>query len=296
LLYVADATRDTVNVYNNPNTAPIKTISLAGSGITSSQPAGLTVDSSGNVYVAMHTQSTGADSVLEIQSAGTHPSVRVFLDAGIPLASGINAANGNLFIGNSGGGYGTDATGGKIYDATNPNGPSRYPTSSSTFGLGTSGLVSDGTYLYAAVTTTSGGAGQIEKISLATQAVTVISTTLSSGPYGLTLDSSGNLYFNLNNGTVDKLANAASLTGATAPTVFNDRLKADVTAGHGPTYLTYETGPFGSGPSQTPEPGSLAMAALISLLALAGYTGKRRQARKQPMPISPDSADVPYTP
>lgn len=281
LLYVANAATNSVNVYNSPNTAPIQTISLASTGTASSQPAGLTVDSAGNVYVAMHSQVSG-DSVLEIQNAGTHPYVSVYLTQGIAQASGISATNSSLYVGTGGGQYGTIGTGGQIFHATNPSGASPWPTGSSTFGLGVSGLVSDGTYLYAAVTSTVAGRGFIEKILLSTGVATQISTTLTNGPYGLTLDSSGNLYFNIKNGNVDKLAGAAGLTSPTAPTVFNNKLVPDVTGGHGPTYLAYNLGPFGSGPTQAPEPGSLAMSGLVGFLGLAGYRWKRRRAANQP--------------
>src|SRR4051794_28642589 len=39
LMYVADAVNDTVNVYNNTNSAPLRSISLAIPGVTSSSPA-----------------------------------------------------------------------------------------------------------------------------------------------------------------------------------------------------------------------------------------------------------------
>lgn len=289
LLYVANAGTNTLNVYNASNTAPIQSISLASSGATSSQPAGLTVDSAGNVYVAMHSQTSG-DSIVEIQNAGTHPYASVYLTQGIAGASGVSATNNSLYVGTGGGQYGTIPAGGQIFQATNPTGASPWPTSSSTFGLGVSGLASDGTYLYAAVTSTATGHGFIEKILLSTGVATQISTTLTNGPYGLALDSSGNLYFNIKNGNVDKLANAASLTSPTAPTNFNNKLRPDVTGGHGPTYLTYNLGPFGAGPTQAPEPGSLAMSGLIGVLGLAAYRLRRHRAANPAELITPDDS------
>src|SRR5581483_4400095 len=89
LLYVADSATDTVNVYSNLGGSAhlLNTISLAtdssGHAISSDQPASLVVDTSGNVYVAMHDQTNQSDSVVEIKNAISHPNISVLVTQGI---------------------------------------------------------------------------------------------------------------------------------------------------------------------------------------------------------------------
>jgi sugar lactone lactonase YvrE len=276
-LYVADAGTDTLNVYNNSGGAAhlINSVSLAtatgGGSISSSSPADLTVDSAGNVFIAMHTQTAAGQSIVEVQSAATAPSVSVFLSTQIPGASGLTNNGSNLYLGSNGGIYGGVANGGKVYEVSGGV-ATRFPTGV-TFGQGAAGLTTDGHYLYIAETTSGGG--RIIRVDLTTETRLNLSTALSFAPTGITLDSNGNLYFDDKNGDVYEITNAAGRSSAATPTLFNNTLEASETAGGGPTYAAFTPGPPG-----TPEPGSLAMSGVVVLVGLAGFGWKRRRQAK----------------
>jgi MYXO-CTERM domain-containing protein len=288
-MYVAEAATDTLNVYQNVggSAALINTISLgattSGSTIGSSSPADLTVDSSGNVFIAMHDQATGNDSILQVQNAATAPTVSVFLPQGIALASGLTSANGNLYLGLTGGFYGTDTSGGKLFQVTSGGAVSQFPNASTPLGNGNAGLTTDGTYLYVATSAAprTGNVNAIEKINLSNGAVTPIATNLPFTPSGITMDNHGNLYYDDSNlvtatggGDVYEIAGAAGITSPVTPTLYNNSLEASENANGGPTYLAYTPGPPAPG---TPEPGSLAMSGVVVLLGLAGFGWKRRR-------------------
>ncbi len=192
-MYVADATYNEVNVYTKPSSGPASSISLSSLKVSNgvpSQPTGLALDSSGNVYVALDNNSSNSvtySAVAEIKSPNSSPTVTTYgPSTGISSPSGLAFdGSGNLYVGQSGvmGNGITNPTTSPPHVYQIPSGGSSDTTlsiSPALSGQATPGLTVYGNNLYVAVQTSSGG-GAIERVSTSGGTAATISSD-SAGP------------------------------------------------------------------------------------------------------------------
>jgi sugar lactone lactonase YvrE len=169
---IANVTSDTFAC-----TAARATGVAVASGTTYSSPAGVAVDSSGNVYVV----ETGNSSILRISPSGT---VTTLLNSGNGLSSPEGVAvdsSGNVYVANTGSNQILEDSGGTITTLA----------SAFTFNQPTGVAVDSSGNVYVA----DAGANSIEEISHSSGTVTALGTSyVFAGPDGVAVDSAGNVY------------------------------------------------------------------------------------------------------
>jgi sugar lactone lactonase YvrE len=282
-LYVADATLNRVAVYTSPLSTPTSTIALGG--VAPTQPTGLALDSSGNVYVSLDNNTSTSYAVAKITNPNSaSPAVSMYgPSSGISSPSGLAFDGaGHLFVGQSGtmgnGITNPATTPPHVYEiAANGSTSTTLSITPTLGGQATPGLTVDGSNnLYVVVQNTGANSGSIYRVSTNGGAATLISSDMGAAPIGVTLDASGTLYYDDTKGNIFKVTNPSGANGITPSTsTFSTAL-----SNHKLGYLYYyPTGDAGGGDTGSPEPGSLALGVAVTLAGLVGWAVNRRRVQ-----------------
>ncbi len=185
----------------------VRTLPTSG-GFALSSPAGIVVDSSGNVFIA----DTGNNRIVEVNAQGT-ASVLTISGIGDPLSSPSELAldgAGNLYI--------ADTANNRIVKATSSGAGSVISTGSVTLSAPRGATVDQAGNIFIADTGNSRIVEVVSGGAAAVLAITVSSGTATlSSPKGLAVNNSGNLYIaDSGNNRVVTVA-AASTTGVVVP-------------------------------------------------------------------------------